>query len=90
VRHSRDIIDSTQTLYSALQEVESDQRGYMLGGRPAAAEDVRRQLRAVPAALKTPGGRWSTTKPAQVAPRPTGWPRPPGKGSPISVLRVQL
>jgi len=52
VRQSRDIIDDTQTLYSALQELESDQRGYMLGGDPRTLTTFDSSRAAVPAALQ--------------------------------------
>jgi len=52
VRQSRDIIDATQTLYSALQEMESDQRGYMLSGDPRTLKTFDASREAVPAALK--------------------------------------
>ena len=57
VRQSRDIIQTTQTLYGSLQELESDQRGYMLSGDSrmlatfdasrAAVPDALRQLRSM-------------------------------------------
>ena len=52
VRQSRDIIDDTQTLYGALQELESDQRGYMLGGDPRTLTTFDSSRAAVPAALQ--------------------------------------
>ena len=52
VRHSRDVIDTTQSLYSALQELESDQRGYMLGGDPRALKTFDASCAAVPQALQ--------------------------------------
>jgi len=52
VRHSRDIIDTTQTLYSSLQEVESDQRGYMLGADPRNLTTFDASCAAVPASLR--------------------------------------
>ena len=52
VRHSRDIIDATQTLYSALQELESDQRGYMLGGDVRTLKTFDASRAAVPQSLQ--------------------------------------
>ena len=66
VRHSRDIIDTTQTLYSSLQEVESDQRGYMLGADPRTLKTFDAASEAVPASLRRLRDMVSDN-PAQVA-----------------------
>ena len=52
VRHSRDIIDTTQVLYSSLQELESDQRGYMLSGDPRTLKTFDASRAAAPQALQ--------------------------------------
>ncbi len=88
VRQSRDIIDTTQTLYSALQELESDQRGYMLGGDPRTLATFDASRAAVPAALKSLRAMVADN-PAQVA-RVDRLAEAARQRVAVSVMRVEL
>jgi PAS domain S-box-containing protein len=88
VRHSRDIIDTTQTLYSALQELESDQRGYMLSGDTRTLKTFEASRAAVPTALKNLR-TMVEDNPAQVA-RVDRLTEAARERVAVSVMRVQL
>ena len=64
VQHSSDVEEETQAMFSALQDAETGQRGYLLTGKPeylspyhVATGDVHRHLLAVEAIVEIPSNR---------------------------------
>jgi signal transduction histidine kinase len=64
VQHSADVNEEIQATFSALQDAETGQRGYLLTGKPeylnpyhAAIRDVHRHLQAVEAIVEIPTNR---------------------------------